>query len=163
MKYTFLLALTAALVAVATPSRAQTTSNDYDSVRAVLATLFTGMKNADAGAIRQAFTDSAILQVVGIRKDGNTSVHTTTIDDFLARIGSLGKGVADERIHIDGVRIDGPLALVWAPYSLYLKGNFNHCGLDTFQLIRTASGWKIQYVMYTSRGDACPAGTPDAP
>jgi hypothetical protein len=96
-------------------------------------------------------------------KDGNTSVKTTAIDDFLARIGSLGKGAADERIHIDGVRIDGPLALVWAPYSFYLKGSFNHCGLDTFSLIRTAKGWKIQYVIYTGRKDACPAGTPDAP
>ena len=158
MKYTFLLALTAALIIVTTPSRAQISAED--SVRTVLAALFTGMKNADAGAIRQAFTDSAILQFVVPGKDGNTSVKTTAIDDFLARIGSLGKGAADERIHIDGVRIDGPLALVWAPYSFYLKGSFNHCGLDTFQLIRTATGWKVQYVMYTGRKDACPAGTP---
>lgn len=158
MKYTFLLALTAALITVTTPSRAQTSAED--SVRTVLAALFTGMKNADAGAIRQAVTDSAILQFVGTGKDGNTSVLTITVDQFLARIGSLGKDAADERIHIDGVRIDGPLALVWAPYSFYLKGNFNHCGLDTFQLIRTATGWKVQYVMYTGRKDACPAGTP---
>ena len=161
MKYTFLLVLTVALITIAIPSHAQVPAED--SVRTVLATLFTGMKNADAAAIRQAFTDSALLQFVGTDKDGNTSVKTTSIDDFLARIGSLGKGAADERIHIDGVRIDGPLALVWAPYSFYLKGNFNHCGLDTFQLIRTAKGWKVQYVMYTGRKDACPAGTPDAP
>jgi hypothetical protein len=163
MKYTFLLAVTAALMAVATPSCAQTIANDEDSVRTVLAALFTGMKNADAGAIRLVFTDSAVLQVVATGKDGNTFVRTTTIDDFLSRIGSLGKGAVDERIHIDGVRIDGPLALVWAPYSFYLKGSFNHCGLDTFSLIRTAKGWKIQYVIYTGRKDACPAGTPDAP
>jgi len=161
MKYIFLLALTVTFMTVASPSRAQVTAED--SVRTVLAALFTGMKNADAAAIRQAFADSALLQFIGTGKDGNTSVHTTAIDDFLARIGSLGKGAADERIHIDGVRIDGPLALVWAPYSFYLKGNFNHCGLDTFQLIRTATGWKIQYVMYTGRKDACPAGAPDAP
>jgi hypothetical protein len=158
MKYTFLLALTAALITVTTPLCAQTSAED--SVRTVLAALFTGMKNADAGAIRQAFTDSAILQFVGPGKDGNTSVKTTAIDDFLTRIASLGKGAADERIHIDGVRIDGPLALVWAPYGFYLNGNFNHCGLDTFQLIRTAMGWKVQYVIYTGRKDACPAGTP---
>jgi Putative lumazine-binding len=158
MKYTCWLALTAVLITVATPSQAQTSAED--SVRTVLAALFTGVKNADAGAIRQAFTDSASLQFVGTGKDGNTSVLTLTIDAFLARVGSLGKDAADERIHIDGVRIDGPLALVWAPYSFYLKGSFNHCGLDTFQLIRTATGWKIQYVMYTGRKDACPAGTP---
>jgi hypothetical protein len=161
MKYIFLLALTAALITVSTPSRAQLSAED--SIRTVLAALFTGMKNADAGAIRQTFTDSAILQVVGTGKDGNTSVQTATIDGFLSRIASLGKGAADERIHIDGVRIDGPLALVWAPYSFYLKGSFNHCGLDTFQLVRTAKGWKIQYIIYTGRKDACPAGTPDAP
>jgi hypothetical protein len=161
MKYTCLLALTTALIVVATPSRAQTTAED--SVRTVLAALFTGMKNADAAAIRQVFTDSAMLQVVGTGKDGNTTAQTATIDGFLARIGSLGAGAADERIHIDGIKIDGPLALVWAPYSFYLKGSFHHCGLDTFQLIRTAKGWKIQFIMYTGRKDACPAGTPDAP
>src|ERR1700761_1885246 len=108
MKYTFLPVLTAVLINVGTPSFAQNTAGD--SVRTTLAALFKGMKNADAGAIRRAFTDSAILQFVVTGKDGNTSVRTTTVDDFLARIGSLGKGAADERIHIDGVRIDGPLA-----------------------------------------------------
>jgi Putative lumazine-binding len=161
MKYTFLLALTAALMAVATPSRAQTSVED--SVGTVLGTLFKSMKNADTAAIREVFTDGAMLQVVGTGKNGNTSVQTATVDDFLTRISGLGKNAADERININGIKIDGPLALVWAPYSFYLKGSFHHCGLDTFQLIRTAKGWKIQFIMYTGRANSCPTGTPDVP
>ena len=94
---------------------------------------------------------------------GKSSVRTTAIPQFIERISSLGKGGADERVHIDWVKVDGPLAMVWAPYSFYLKGKFSHCGIDTFQLIRTGKGWKIQYIIYTSRVNDCPIGTPDAP
>jgi hypothetical protein len=160
MKYTCLLAMMIALGAISVSACAQSTE---DSVKAAVGALFTGMKDADPGEIRQAFADSAILQSTGIDKDGKTAVITTSIDRFVTIISTLGKGGADERVDIDWLRIDGPLALVWAPYSFYLKGSYHHCGVDTFQLIRTAKGWKIQYILYTGRKDACPLGAPGAP
>lgn len=158
MKYLFLLAITIAIVGI--PARAQSTE---DSVRAAVGAIFTAMKNADPIQIRDAFTDSAILQSVSTDPMGKTSVRTTSISQFMERISSLGKDAADERVHIDWVKVDGPLAMVWAPYSFYLKGKFSHCGIDTFQLIRTAKGWKIQYIIYTGRANACPLGAPGAP
>jgi hypothetical protein len=161
MKYIFLLALTATFMTVATPSRAQVTTED--SVRAAVAALFTGMKDGDSAEIREAFADSAILQSAGIDKDGNTAIRNTAIDHFASIINHLGKGSADERIHIDIVRIDGLMAIAWAPYSLFFKGHYHHCGVDALQLIRTRKGWKVQYILDTERKDACPAGAPDAP
>src|SRR6202012_4741169 len=143
MKYICLLTWTAVLVAIATPSRAQRSAED--SVRTAVAALFTGMKDADPGEIRLAFADSAFLQSPLMSKDGKTTVRTTSIDHFAAIISNLGKGAADGRIHIDFLRVDGPMALVWAPYSFFYRGNYHHCGVDTFQLIRTDKGWKIQY------------------
>ena len=160
MKYIFLLALTATVMTIATPSRAQVAPNGEDSVRTAVAALFTGMKDGDSAEIREAFADSAILQSAGIGKDGNTVIRNTAIDHFASIISHLGKGSADERIHIDVVRIDGLMAVVWAPYSLYFKGNYHHCGVDALQLIRTRKGWKIQYILDTERKDACPPGTP---
>jgi len=127
--------------------------NSEDSVRAAVNHLFTAMKNSDEDMIRHSFTDSAILQTIVTDKEGKTSARTVAIADFAAAIAKMQMGDADERIKFEVVRIDGPLAIVWAPYSFYYKGQLNHCGMDSFQLLRTAGGWKIQYIIDTRRKD----------
>jgi hypothetical protein len=135
-----------------TPLRAQSAE---DSVKAAVNLLFTGMKDADASTIRRAFTDSAILQTILTGKEGKTAVRTEGIEEFAAAIAKLGKGVADERIRFDVVKIDGPLAIVWAPYSFYYKGQLNHCGVDSFQLLLVDGVWRIQYIIDTRRKSDC--------
>ena len=142
-----------ALVAttIVTPLRAQTTE---DSVKAAVNLLFTGMIRSDADMIRSSFTDSAILQSI-VEKDGKTSTRTESIGEFAQTISKLEKGVADERIRFDVIKIDGPLAIVWAPYSFYYKGQLNHCGVDSFQMLLVDGVWKIQYLVDTRRKQAC--------
>ncbi|MFD2144887.1 hypothetical protein [Mucilaginibacter antarcticus] len=41
-------------------------------------------------------------------------------DEFIKMIGARHKGVYDERIVFSGIKIDGDLASVWAPYKFYL-------------------------------------------
>jgi len=125
-----------------------------DSVKAAVNLLFTGMIRSDASLIRQSFADSAILQSI-VEKDGKTVARTESVDDFARAIARLGKGDADERIRIDVVRIDGPLAIVWAPYNFYYKGKLSHCGVDSFQLLLVNGIWKIQYLIDTRRKQPC--------
>jgi len=47
--------------------------------------------------------------------------------------------------------MDGPLAMVWAPYHFYYNGTLLHCGVDSFQLIRTGGVWKILYIVDTRK------------
>lgn len=77
------------------------------------------------------------------------------LKDFVDFISKEEKGNADERIIFETIKIDGPLALVWAPYKFYYKGIFSHCGVDSFQLVQLAEGWKIQYIIDTRRKDKC--------
>ena len=125
-----------------------------DSVKAAVDLLFTGMIRSDASLIRQSFADSAILQSI-VEKDGKTVARTESVEDFARAIAKLSKGDADEHIRIDVVRIDGPLAIVWAPYSFYYKGKFSHCGVDSFQLLLVNGIWKIQYLIDTRRKQPC--------
>jgi hypothetical protein len=125
-----------------------------DSVKAAVNLLFTGMIQSDPALIRQSFTDSAILQTI-FEKDGTTAARQESIDDFARAISRMGKGDADERIRIDVLRIDGPLATVWAPYSFYYKGKLNHCGVDSFQMLLVNGVWKIQYLIDTRRKQPC--------
>jgi Putative lumazine-binding len=131
---------------------AQTTE---DSVKAAVNFLFDAMKNADAIKLATAFADSAVLQTIGVSKEGDIVIRNESVKEFAASIGKLQKGAADERIQFETIKIDGPLASVWTPYQFYFKGKFSHCGVDSYQLVRIKGQWKIQYLIDTRRKQGC--------
>ena len=145
------LTLTLTLI-VASALRAQ---NTEDSVKAVVNNLFAAMKNADSTGLKNVFSESAVLQTISETKGGQTIVRTENINAFATSIGTLAKGVADERIKFDAIHVDGALASVWTPYEFYFKGNFSHCGVNSFQLVRLNGVWKIQYIIDTRRNGEC--------
>jgi hypothetical protein len=112
------------------------------------------MKNADSALLVSAFADSAILQTV-VDKNGKVEVKTEPVADFASALVKMQKGILDERIEFDVIRIDGALAIVWAPYKFYYKGKFSHCGADSFQLVRINGKWKIQYLIDTRKSQGC--------
>ena len=126
-----------------------------DSVKAAVNLLFTGMKNADAAMVRSSFGDSCVFQTIARTKEGNTVVRNEKPEDFANSIGNLKKGAADEQIVFETIKIDGPLAMVWTPYKFYYEGNFSHCGVNCFQLVRFNGVWKIQYIIDTRRKQPC--------
>ncbi|MES1222334.1 MAG: nuclear transport factor 2 family protein, partial [Bacteroidota bacterium] len=117
--------------------------------------LFDGMINSDPLKIQSAFADSAILQTITFTKDGRQVVRNESVKDFAETVGKTTKGDADERIQFETVKIDGPLASVWTPYKFYYKGQFIHCGVDSYQLVRLNDQWKIQYLIDTRRKQPC--------
>jgi len=125
-----------------------------DSVRSAVNQLFTAMKNADSALLVSGFADSAVLQTV-IDKNGKVQVKTEAVADFAGQLVKMEKNILDERIQFDVIRIDGALAMVWAPYKFYYKGKFSHCGTDSFQLVRINGKWKIQYLIDTRRSEDC--------
>lgn len=125
-----------------------------DSVKAVINKMFAAMKNADSKSLTECFTDAAILQTV-VDKDGNVSVRTDAIKAFADEVATMQKNDADERITYDVVRTDGALAIAWTPYNFYYKGQFSHCGVDSYQLVRINGEWKIQYLIDTRRKQDC--------
>ena len=147
MKYILFLLVT---LGMASGLRAQTAE---DSVKASVKVLFDAMLHSDSATLVSAFADSAILQSVSVGKDGKTKVTTDPIQEFASLIKKLPPGAADERIRFEAVRVDGPLAMVWAPYTFYYNGKLNHCGADSFQLVRVNGVWKIQYLIDTRRKD----------
>ena len=126
-----------------------------DSVKAAVNLLFDGMKNADAGMVKSAFADSAVLQTIARNKDGKTVVRNENVNDFADFVGKEKKGALDEQIQFETIRIDGPLAIVWTPYKFYYNGQFSHCGVDSYQLVRLNGVWKIQYLIDTRRKEGC--------
>lgn len=126
-----------------------------DSVKTVVNNMFAAMKNADSAGLKNAFSEWAVLQTISRTKEGQTMVRTDNIDAFASFVGKTTKGDADERITFGAIHIDGALASVWTPYQFYMKGNFSHCGVNSFQLVRVNGVWKIQYLIDTRRKGDC--------
>jgi hypothetical protein len=145
------LAFTLILTAPAI-SKAQTAA---DSVKAAINLFFDGMRNADASMVKASFADSAILQTVVVNREGKVSVRNEPITGFADVLSKQKKGDLDERIEFETIKIDGPMATVWTPYKFYFQGNFSHCGVNSFQLVKLNGTWKIQYIIDTRRRQGC--------
>ncbi|MEP6710794.1 MAG: nuclear transport factor 2 family protein [Ferruginibacter sp.] len=149
MKF-FLISLTIPfIVSIASAQTAE------DSVKATVNNLFQAMKNGDVRLLSSCFADSAILQTIIKTKEGKTEIENELVKEFADFVSKQKKNMADERITFETIKIDGPLAMVWAPYQFYYDGKFSHCGVDSFQLINTPEGWKIQYLVDTRRKVNC--------
>jgi hypothetical protein len=147
MKYLFII-----LTFISIKAFSQT---DEGAIKRVVNKLFEGMKKADTVLIRSAFTAEPLLQTVLRNKEGKSVVRTEPLDSFLVAIGKPHKEVYDERITYDIIRIDGDLAIVWAPYKFFLDDKFSHCGVDSFQLVKINGEWRIQYLIDTRRKQDC--------
>jgi hypothetical protein len=105
--------------------------------------------------VKASFADSAILQTVVVNREGKVSVRNEPITGFADVLSKQKKGDLDERIEFETIKIDGPMATVWTPYKFYFQGNFSHCGVNSFQLVKLNGTWKIQYIIDTRRRQGC--------
>lgn len=126
-----------------------------DAVKQTVNTMFDAMRKGDSTLLRSTFSKDMVLQSVSANKEGKPVLSVERADDFVKAIGTPHASVYDERITFGDIKIDGDLASVWAPYKFYFGGKFSHCGVDVFQLMRTAAGWKIIYIVDTRRKDNC--------
>jgi len=149
MKY-FFIVLTVMMYAAA--AKGQTAE---DSVKSVINRMFTGMKNADAVLLKSCFADSIVFQTISRNTEGMLVVRNEAPSGFIDFVSKETPGNADERITFDVVKADGPLAIAWTPYNFYYKGQFSHCGVNSFQLVRFNGEWKIQYIIDTRRKLGC--------
>jgi uncharacterized membrane-anchored protein len=147
-----ILILLTAIIFISTITKAQ---SPEDSVKAVVNQLFAAMKGANAAMLKETFADSAVLQTIRRRQDGTFFVQDEKVSDFVKQIGKAKKDSLDERIIFETVKIDGPLAIAWTPYKFYYAGNFSHCGVNSFQLVKINGRWKIQFLIDTRRRQGC--------
>lgn len=125
------------------------------NVKATINQLFEGMRNADSTKILSAFAPGAIMQTIVENNEGKTSIRQNQVAGFAASVGKLAKGAADEQIVFETIKVDGDLAIAWTPYRFIFNGNFSHCGVNTFTLVKLDGVWKINYIIDTRRKENC--------
>lgn len=137
------------------PARAQKAPAETQAVQQTVTAFFEGMRRGDSAAVRRTLAPGAIFHGIGAKPNQPLALQVESIPDFLKAVGMPHPEIWDERVRFEQVLIDADLASVWAPYEFYLGSKFSHCGYDSFQLVKLASGWKIAHVIDTRRKDKC--------
>ena len=133
----------------ATPVSAQSPEED---VRAVIDTIFDGMRAGDSTMVSSTFYEGAQM---GRALDQGLRTGTQTIQGFLNAVGTPHDEVWDERIWDVKIHVDQRLASAWMEFAFYLDDTLHHCGVNSMQLYRTDQGWKVAYLVDTDRGMDC--------
>lgn len=116
-------------------------------VIATVERLFAGMRSKNLEGLRGVLSPTAAIVWVDA-ETGSSGV--TTVEDFLTGVQSAPYQL-NENIWDPEVRVDGPLATLWAPYGFHRGAEFSHWGHDAFHLVRNQSGWRIVAIAYTRR------------
>jgi len=124
--------------------------------RAVVARVqefFDAMTARDTEAMRELLTDDGILYGYREGPDGLQVIRPT----HRQYIDGLGAGTSRmiERFWEPTVLLHGRMAVVWAPYDLFVDGAFSHCGIDSFSLLKTDSGWTITGIVFSMEAEGC--------
>jgi len=100
----------------------------------------------------------------GSFQDGHYQVRVISWSEARAM---APRGDVVERGFNPTVLVTDTTAMVWYPYDYYQDGKWSHCGVDTFNLVRTDDGWKIASMSWSvEQPPACqrhPDGPPVAP
>ena len=131
-----------------------------DEVLAAVQAFFDGLAGGPEALRATRLDDGSVTRLR--ERDG---VVEWDILSFADMSDSLGASEARmlERMWDATVLVHGPLAQVWTPYDFYVNGEFSHCGVDSFTLVKTAEGWTVSGVAYTVEPSGCepsPLGPP---
>ncbi len=145
-KMLLILALTAPVLTFA-----QKEEKAEKAIKAVINQFFEGMSKGDTVLLKGACTESPVLQTFMADKEGNMKIFTEDFKELVSFIGAPTTNKYLEKIEYKEIMVEQSLASVWTPYKFYLNGKFSHSGTNSFQLIKTSAGWKIQYIIDTRR------------
>lgn len=125
---------------------AQTTKEDDSKAASEIPDkLFAAMKDKNAGAISSIFTSEGQLVAIDKPRDGKgiSKTRVFTAENFAKMIAEAKGTDYIEKMPNKDVKISGDLATVSGRYTFYAGDKFSHCGMNTFHLVRTETGWRI--------------------
>lgn len=143
--FSALITLLAVQIFAAAQTTTSTAKADEQSTAAIPDKLFAAMKEKNAEAIRAVFTAEGQLFAIDKPRDGKglSKTRVFTADAFAKTISEAKGGEFIEKMSSKEIKISGDLALVSGRYTFYVGDKFSHCGMNTFHLVRTETGWKI--------------------
>jgi len=149
-KYFF---ITIALLAV-TISFGQT--SEEQNVKQTIINFFEAFHLQDTVKLKSMAKGNINMQSISVNKQGQTQLVSNDYNSFVKNIAGIPKEKTFEEKLLDfKIRVDGKMANAWTPYEFWFDGNFSHCGVNSFQLVKEDKDWKIIYLVDTRRREGC--------
>lgn len=155
MKFTTKILFLLILINLSTYFSTFAQSTDKEAVIAVVDALFDGMRTADAEKVDSLFLQDATLISIYRDKEGKHHRKSEETAKFGEVVGQHKPNELDEKLWSYDVNINRDLATVWTDYTFFYKGEMSHCGVNSFTLHRTESGWKILNITDTRTRQDC--------
>ena len=129
---------------------------EKDAVKATIENFFEAFHKQDTVALKTMAKGNINLQSISVNRKGKTVLQENDYQSFIKSIASIPKDNTFEEKLLDfSIQIDGQMANAWTPYEFWYNGNFSHCGVNSFQLIKEGETWKILYLVDTRRREGC--------
>jgi hypothetical protein len=132
---------------------------DEDDVLAVAEQALERISAEDFVGLTDLMIETAVAYT-GTNRDGQYQVRTRS---YTEQREAVINGDYVERGYDPTVLVSGPIAMVWYPYDFYLDGEWSHCGIDIFNLVRTNDGWRIAAMLWNAEQPPACEPHPDGP
>ncbi|WP_299364786.1 nuclear transport factor 2 family protein [Winogradskyella sp.] len=130
--------------------------SEKENVKATIVKFFDAFHKQDTVALKAMAKGDIKIQSVLVNKEGKSILQESSYEKFIKSIASIPKeNTFEEKLLDFSIQVDGIMANAWTPYEFWYKGNFSHCGVNSFQLIKEDGEWKIIYLVDTRRREGC--------
>jgi hypothetical protein len=87
-------------------------------------------------------------------RDGKTEIENLSREAF-SKFFETKRAELAEKMYDSKVKIDGDLAWVDGRYIFTVNNKLQHCGMNSFHLVRTADGWRLGNSISTIEPQGC--------
>lgn len=132
-------------------------TSESNEVKATIERFFEGFHAGDTTMMTSVMMSKITMQTAYINKEGEgVFVDDGGTDKLLNAIANRPDNQKwDERLLKFDIKIDANLAIAWVDYEFWFNGDFSHCGVNSFQLVKTKGQWKIIYLIDSRRRNNC--------
>lgn len=122
------------------------------SIKQVINDFFESLEKQDTSLYRSTMDKEAqIWRLNNTKSPANLNMRLSKDD-----IGGLVSESQWKETAISfDIKIHKGMAVAWVPYTFKLNGEFSHCGVDIFTLMKTDDKWKIVSTAYTVDREGC--------
>ncbi len=128
--------------------------DDEAQILATVDKFFAALGEHDMGALRE-ITIEDTLHISTRPIEGITNYGIRNNEELIASFSTPTESVWLERYWDETVLIREDIAVFWAPYDFHIDGNFSHCGIDSFQLLKREGFWLLSNMSWTMETENC--------
>lgn len=135
------------------PHTSQQTSIENEEILSVVEDFFVALEKQDTALLQNLFGETGTIYLMNPEGQEPDRILHRSPADFRFSPDKIIK----ERMRPSEttVSVQNTIAVVWAPYDLWINETFSHCGVDIFTMFKTSRGWKIASAAYTIEKSGC--------